>query len=221
MTPEGKQLVDQTGRFVTSLHDLIETGKYLWLKAFTMTQQIGMADDGTEQIVELMGNAAGEQTYGFHFLSLTVNWVCRRLTNSLLSSDSLRYFCSPNCSICSVRLVSAILLNHQTRFAVTVIDTGEPCAKWFAQSIEHIEGGFPALIAGEQAGAILIEAVVIVRVNEAGQIAFGQPGSGGTQQVRQRLVTVVQRPMTIDGDTAKTAQYPDLLLLCKRLRVND
>ena len=67
---EGQQLAHQIGRPVGVLLDLHDVGKRLVAGAVAHQQQVAEADDGGQQIVEIVGHAASQLAHRLHLLGL-------------------------------------------------------------------------------------------------------------------------------------------------------
>ena len=71
MTPgERQELAHQIGGAVGVLLDLHDVGEILVAGLVVQQQQVGIADHGSQQIIEVMGNAPGQLTNRLHFLRL-------------------------------------------------------------------------------------------------------------------------------------------------------
>ena len=67
---EGQQLPDQIGRPIGVLLDLHDIGEGIILRPVAGQQQVAETDDGGQQIVEIMGDAAGQLPHRLHLLRL-------------------------------------------------------------------------------------------------------------------------------------------------------
>ena len=65
-----QQLAHQDGRPVGVLLDLLNVGEGRVIGAMAAEQQVGKSDHRRQQVIKIMGDAAGELADGFHFLGL-------------------------------------------------------------------------------------------------------------------------------------------------------
>ena len=67
---EGQQLAGHGDRAAGGFLDLVHALRMKSVRAFAVLEQIAIAADDREQIVEIVCDAAGEPAHGFHFVGL-------------------------------------------------------------------------------------------------------------------------------------------------------
>src|SRR5439155_1318731 len=73
LTPaEGEQLLRQRGRTLARAPNLVEIGVLRARRIQALGQQLAVAVDDRQQVVEVVRHSAGQLTDGLHFLGLTV-----------------------------------------------------------------------------------------------------------------------------------------------------
>ena len=70
LAAEDQNLVDQILRPLAGLHHLLQVTALDIRSVLIQHGQFGIADHGGENIIEIMGNAAGQGADGLHFLGL-------------------------------------------------------------------------------------------------------------------------------------------------------